>query len=126
MLLILVVLAAYSPTFQAGFIWDDDDYVTENQTLTSLEGLYRIWFDLGAAPQYYPFVFSTFWMERELWGLNPLGYNIVNVLLHAGCAILLWLVLVRLGMFSCDGMVLCDRVCRPIPCMSNRWPGSPS
>ncbi len=48
MLLILVVLAAYSPTFQAGFIWDDDDYVTENQTLTSLEGLYRIWFDLGA------------------------------------------------------------------------------
>ena len=36
-------------------------------------------------------------MEYHLWGLAPAGYHLVNVLLHAGNAVLVWLVLRRLG-----------------------------
>ena len=93
---LLAVGVAYLPALQAGFIWDDDDYVTANETLRSADGLRRIWFDVGATPQYYPLVHTTFWIEYRLWGLNPLGYHAVNVALHGLNAVLLGLLLRRL------------------------------
>lgn len=94
--LFLLTLAAYLPALQAGYVWDDDDYLTANPTLQDLSGLRRIWLEPGATPQYYPLVFTTFWIERRLWGLQPFGFHLVNVLLHAGSAVLLWRVLKRL------------------------------
>jgi tetratricopeptide (TPR) repeat protein len=94
--IILAVFLVYLPALSAGFIWDDAQYVTQNLTLRSVEGLRRIWLEIGAVPQYYPLVHSTYWVEYHLWGLNPLGYHIVNVLLHGLGAVLLWRVLVKL------------------------------
>ncbi len=94
--LVTLVLASYAYALRCDFIWDDDAYVTKNHTLESFDGLRRIWFELGAVPQYYPLVHTTFWIERHLWGLNPLGYHAVNIALHAASALLLWRLLVRL------------------------------
>lgn len=88
MVIVAAVVVAYSPAFVAGFIWDDDAYVTRNAALRSLDGLRRIWFEPGAVPQYYPLVFTTFWIEHRLWGLDATGYHAVNVLLHAANAVL--------------------------------------
>jgi protein O-mannosyl-transferase len=92
----VVTLLAYSSVFSAGFIWDDDDYVINNQHLRSLYGLFNIWFDPGATPQYYPMVFTLLWVQFHLWGLNPVNYHLVNILLHIVNALLLWLCLRRL------------------------------
>src|SRR5258705_11890109 len=43
--LLLLVLAAYSPVVRAEFIWDDDDYLLNNPTLRSPGGLERIWLE---------------------------------------------------------------------------------
>jgi len=95
-LLFALIFLVYVPAVRGGFTWDDDAYVTNNMTLRSASGLARIWGQLTATPQYYPLVFTSFWLEYHLWGLNPLGYHIVNVLLHTLAAMLLWRVLVRL------------------------------
>ncbi|HKW29229.1 MAG TPA: tetratricopeptide repeat protein [Verrucomicrobiae bacterium] len=94
--LIASTLLAYQPIWHAGFIWDDDHYVTGNLALRSLKGLWQIWFVPGATPQYYPAAFTGFWVDYHLWQLNPLGYHLMNVLLQALNAILLWTVLRRL------------------------------
>lgn len=91
--IVLATFLAYLPAAFGGFIWDDDAYITQNNALRSLDGLKHIWSQVHATPQYYPLVHSTFWLEYHLWGLNPVGYHLINILLHALGAILLWCVL---------------------------------
>ena len=91
--LFLLTLLAYLPALGNGFVWDDDDYVTANETLRSLAGLGRIWLEPGAVPQYYPLTFTSLWLNYQIGGTAPFGYHLVNVLLHATSAVLLWRVL---------------------------------
>ncbi|HVW22583.1 MAG TPA: tetratricopeptide repeat protein [Opitutaceae bacterium] len=95
--LALAVAAAYAPAWRAGFIWDDDAHVTRPE-LRGWSGLGRIWCDLGATQQYYPVLHSAFWIEHRLWGGAPLGYHLLNLLLHATAAWLFARVLLRLGL----------------------------
>ncbi|HUC86097.1 MAG TPA: tetratricopeptide repeat protein [Candidatus Acidoferrales bacterium] len=89
-ILVLATVAAYWPVFSAGFIWDDDAYVTENPLLTAPDGWFRIWFSAHSQSQYFPLVYTTLRMEYAMWGLNPLGYHVVNLVLHVGNALLIW------------------------------------
>jgi hypothetical protein len=98
--LVAITLIAYLPALGNGFIWDDNDYVTQNLVLRSLDGLRRLWFEPQSVPQYYPVAFTGFWFEYHLWGLHPFGYHVVNILLHATSAGLLWRVLRRLDISS--------------------------
>ena len=94
--LIVATLVVYWPALHGGFIWDDDDHISTNATLRSLSGLWDIWFKPGATCQYYPLTFTWFWAGYQLWGLNPLGYHLLNVVMHGVVAVLLWQVLARL------------------------------
>ncbi|MCH8149434.1 MAG: hypothetical protein IH987_15870, partial [Planctomycetes bacterium] len=58
---LLTIIIVYIPAIQSGYIWDDDTYVTQNETLRSVEGLGRIWFEIGATKQYYPLLFTAWW-----------------------------------------------------------------
>jgi tetratricopeptide (TPR) repeat protein len=94
--LAMVTLAAYLPVMRAGYVWDDGLYVRENPMLRSVDGLRQIWFEPRRSPQYYPLVFTSFWLESRLWGIAPGGYHFTNVCLHGVNAILVWLLLRRL------------------------------
>jgi len=93
-ILVLAVILAYQPVWWAGFIWDDDQHVTANPCIVGPLGLKEIWTTSYA--DICPLTFTTFWMEHALWGLAPLPYHLVNVLMHGMCAVLLWRVLLSL------------------------------
>ena len=90
-LALTIALLAYWRIFHCDFIWDDDDYVTQNPALRG--EIWKIWFHPTSLPQYYPLVHTTFWLEYRIWDLHPLGYHLVNIALHAVSAVLL----LRLG-----------------------------
>ena len=96
LVLVVLTLAAFAPVMTAGYVWDDELYVTGNPHLKSAVGLFDIWFRLGSTTMYAPAAFTTFWVEYHLWGLNPLGYHLVNLSFHVACVLLLWAVLRRL------------------------------
>ena len=94
-LLFAAALLAYLPALRGGLLLDDDLHITRPQ-LQSVGGLGRIWFDVGATQQYYPVLHTAFWLEHRLWGDAVLGYHLINVLLHAGAAGLVVLLVRRL------------------------------
>lgn len=96
-LLLVLPVIAYAPALHGGFLWDDGPYLADNETLRSLAGLARIWFEPYAIPhQYYPMVHTSYWLEYRVFGLETFGYHVVNALLHGLGAWLAWRVLARL------------------------------
>jgi protein O-mannosyl-transferase len=91
LILILFVILTYTPVWQTGFIWDDDAHLTANPCIVGPLGLKEIW--TTSAADICPLTLTTFWVEHALWGLAPLPYHLVNVLLHGACALLLWRIL---------------------------------
>ncbi len=94
-IIMLITVLVYIPAMQAGFIWDDDSFLTDNPLIKASDGLYRFWFTTEA-PDYFPLVSTSLWLEWRLWGMNATGYHVVNIVLHAISSVLIWLVLRRL------------------------------
>ena len=91
LILFLAVSLVYLPVWQAGYIWDDETVVTKNPVIVGPLGLKEIW--TTSAADICPLTLTTFWFEHKLWGLAPLPYHLINVVLHGCSAILLWRVL---------------------------------
>ena len=98
--LCLLVAVSYFPALSAGFVWDDA-VLTGARPIQSLSGLWQIWFEprslLDYEGHYWPILYTTFWLEHKLWGFDPLGYHLVNLLLHSAVTLLLWRLLRRLA-----------------------------
>jgi protein O-mannosyl-transferase len=97
MLLVAGTLIVYLPIWHAGFIWDDATFVVENPLIRRADGLCDIWFSTKAV-SFNPLTSSMLWVEWRLWNSAPLGYHLVNVLLHSLNAVLLWVVLRSLNL----------------------------
>ena len=96
----LLAVVPYLPAMLwGGFVWDDA-IITKADPVREVSGLWQIWFSPSAIEEevhYWPLVYTTFWLEHKLWGFDPTGYHIVNVLLHLANALLLWHLLRRLA-----------------------------
>ena len=92
----MAAVACYWPALRGGFVIDDAINVTKPD-LRSIAGLWRIWSQLGTTQQYYPFLYSAYWMEHRLWGDAVVGYHLVNLLQHVASACLLVAILRRLA-----------------------------
>jgi tetratricopeptide (TPR) repeat protein len=95
LVLVVATFVAYQSVWRAGFVWDDDDHLTANPVMSAPRGWQMIWSSL-AASRYYPLTLTSFWAERQLWGLNPVPYHLVNIALHAINGVLLFFLLDRL------------------------------
>ncbi len=101
--LVLVTMAFYNPTVHNGFTnLDDDIYILNNAHVRA--GL--TWdtvkwaFTSYDAANWHPLTWLSHALDCQLFKLNPAGPHYVNALLHAGSAVLLFLLLE-----SCTGLI---------------------
>jgi len=97
---------AYANSLAGGFVWDDQRLVLDDRAITSWNRLTEIFAhdfffrsedDLPYG-YYRPLVTTSYLIDYSLWGLQPFGYHLTNVLLHAACAALVALLAVDLGL----------------------------
>jgi protein O-mannosyl-transferase len=86
---------AYLPALAGGFVWDDDNSLTQNPLVRSADGIEKFWFSTESA-DYWPVTESVFWLEWRAWGSRPAGYHAVSLAVHLASAFLLWSILDRL------------------------------
>lgn len=101
-LLVVIVLAGYWRAGSLGFTrFDDDIYITHNNRVR--DGLtFRgvIWaFTTGHASNWHPLTWLSHQADWELFGENPRGHHLENVLLHIANTLLLFLLLSRMTGF---------------------------
>jgi len=95
-LILLITFAVYLPVLRGGFVFDDYPLITENGMVRADNGIRLFWSGAGGG-DYYPLTGSLWWLEWRMWDDHAPGYHVLNVVLHAISAILLWLVLRELN-----------------------------
>jgi tetratricopeptide (TPR) repeat protein len=94
LIIFFAVIIVFSPAFFAGFILDDDVMLTNNELM---RGPISTFWCTAKPIDYFPLTYSSLWLEWRLWGANPAGYHVTNVLLHAISCIIIWRIFVRLN-----------------------------
>jgi len=94
----LVVMAAFSSAVSGGFQqWDDVALLVDNPAYRGLAWSNLRWmFTTNLMGHYMPVTWITYGLDYVVWGLNPYGYHLTNLVLHAANATLVYLVAQRL------------------------------
>lgn len=95
LLIVLAGLFVYAPAFHGGWLWDDDQEITENAVMRDPSGLVKAWTGATGA-DYLPLKTTVQWLFFRVAGVNQTAWHLLNVALHLLNALLLWKLLVKL------------------------------
>jgi len=81
------------------FVWDDELLVTGNPSIRSLASipslfLHRLAAQLGGN-FYRPVQLASYAVDYSIWGYNPAGYHLTNLLIHLANAVILFLIILN-------------------------------
>jgi protein O-mannosyl-transferase len=98
LLVAVATFAVFLPALQNDFVAFDDDFTLVRNTGFRGFSPSHLWWMLTSTigSHWQPFAWLTFALDWTLWGMNPVGYHLTNVLLHAASAAVFTLVLVEL------------------------------
>jgi len=94
----LITLLAYLPSLRNEFVnWDDDLYIINNTFIRLLDiDLFRRAFWGFYASNWHPLTWLSHAVDYAIWGLNPAGHHLSNIILHAINTFLVVLLVVKL------------------------------
>src|SRR5437870_3406433 len=96
-LIALVTFIAFLPTLRNQFVdWDDFKNFLDNPYYRGLAWTQLRWMWTTHLGHYIPLTWMTFGLDYLLWGMNPLGYHLTNLLLHAANAAVFFFVVRRI------------------------------
>jgi len=97
-LLAVLTAAVFAPALLNGFVeWDDEVNFVKNPHYRGFGVSQLGWmFTTTLMGHWIPVTWLTFGLDYVVWGMNPLGYHLSNVVFHALAVALAYLVALRL------------------------------
>jgi hypothetical protein len=93
------VALTYAGSVGGGFVSDDVAAIAGNPLLESLDAAHvRAIFASFDDANYIPLKVLSLAVDRALWGPQPFGHHLGNLLLHVVCALLVWRILLRFAL----------------------------
>ncbi len=105
--ILLIVALSFIPYLNSlgnNFVWDDVDLVRDNPDVKSFDKLPDLLLSpfgnpvqFKESPLFYrPFIFFSYMVDYKLWGTNPAGYHLSNIILHILSTVLVFLILLKI------------------------------
>ena len=99
MVIIAACLASYFNALFADFVWDDVLFIVNNPYMKSfrflpkffIQDFWSIYIKTINVKYYRPLLAASFMLDYALWGNNPFGYHLTNVIFHILASILVFL-----------------------------------
>ncbi|KPK01603.1 MAG: hypothetical protein AMK71_04965 [Nitrospira bacterium SG8_35_4] len=102
-IIIILSIVVYSNSLLNDFVYDDFAQIVENYGLRDLGNIGRVFFEDvwsfmggGHSNYYRPLMHATYMINVAVFGLQPWGFHLVNILFHAGVSVLAFFVASRL------------------------------
>jgi tetratricopeptide (TPR) repeat protein len=89
----IATVLAYARTLSFEFVWDDVLLVARSQRLREWSSLPTVlashfWSEVHEGSHYYrPLVSLSYFLDLHVWGLDPLGFHLTNLLAHLATAL---------------------------------------
>jgi hypothetical protein len=102
-LLVIVSSATYANSLYGDFVWDDKTLFVENYDLWQWDNLKRLLtsqdnlFNDTYTGFYRPLPNLSFLLDRYIWGQDPFGYHLTNVMLQVVCTVLVFLIIYQMA-----------------------------
>lgn len=100
-IIIAVTTAVYYNALKNEFVFDDESVIVNNESIRSLNKLPAFFtaedgFHKVIGRYYRPVVSSSYALDYSIWGLNPFGFHLTNLIIHIISCILLFKILTLL------------------------------
>ncbi len=94
----LLAFAVYLPALRNDFLnWDDNVYVVDNPFIRSFNvNLFKGAFCQFTASNWHPLTWLSHALDYAVWGMNPVGHHLTNIVLHGVNTFLVVLLIVML------------------------------
>src|SRR5262245_40892381 len=97
--IVLATLVTFEQTLRNDFVggWDDSKNLLDNPSYRGLGWPQLQWmFTAFHVGHYMPLTWMTLGLDYLVWGMNPVGYHLTNLLLHTASAVFVYFVACRL------------------------------
>src|SRR3989344_6476092 len=97
-LLVAIGFLVYFPSFFGSFIWDDEDFVYQNQYVQEFH-ISKFFTEnaiagRGKISNYYrPIQLTTYAMVHKIFGFQPIAYHAISIIAHVAATIVVFLFL---------------------------------
>ncbi len=104
LVILLVSFVVYFNALFGGFVYDDNSQIVENPWIRDIRNIPTIFSNgvwsfqpgLSTSNYYRPLMHIVYMLNYHLFGLNPWGFHLVNILFHCSVSVLVFLIIRRL------------------------------
>ncbi|OGL46617.1 MAG: hypothetical protein A2W05_06955 [Candidatus Schekmanbacteria bacterium RBG_16_38_10] len=105
--ILLITVLSFIPYINSlgnEFVWDDVDLVRDNPDVKSFKKFPELFLSpfgnpvqFKESPLFYrPLIFFSYMVDYKLWGTNPAGYHLSNIILHTLSSVFIFLILLKI------------------------------